>query len=237
MVSNISQFVVPEDWVTDKHGAYQLLTVRTFSYGVLEIAPYDNGGYGFVTIPKENWDLTRYHHSDRIEDTTFIVPREFATAYYVRQFLWDVEKWREIAVSEVDGNWCPILECLWKDTPVYTHQFPDGEIVYYGMSKTPHPQKEGEYLWYIVFPKEGNDCVIVPEEVLVPNFMDRMGSTNKNGRWTIIAWSHPGPGLCSAPDAPSGNDPRIITWQNDLMPQDIYYVFKMDSKYGRSWKK
>jgi hypothetical protein len=188
--------------------------VRTLIYGKCQKPPYAQHGFWFVNV-RTIWRGSR----------TFIVKEKYTRPNKMNEFDIDCGKWEKVAHKVIIGDWNPVEECLWEESPFYVYKLPDGTPIRYGYTKTRAENFPDRELWYVVIGLGKNDPLngefenvfIVDKKCTEPEFMDKMGSDPE--RWRLICW-----------DAPVGLHPSIGSQIANGVAPDIYWVFKQDEK-------
>lgn len=203
--------------------------MRTVRFGKLMNSPWADNGMWFVSL-RQRRNNSDWTSGSRVH--TYVVSDEIAQPHTIKRIGLDYKEWERLAAVTWIGDWCEQYEVLWKDIPYFVHIFPTGEKVRYGMSCTPDPRQEGQYLWYVVvangsddplFKDFGMKTVIVDDVCTKPDFMNYIGFDRE--RWVHICWE------CPAND----EDPRTTMWSVDLAP-DIYFNHEYDKKFRtHSW--
>lgn len=160
--------------------------IEEVRYGQLE-----NSDGGYVSFYGDFEAVTELH--------TFFVSRNQATKYMVTKLGRDIDSWSKIATDHMVGPWSEIHECLWSETPIFTHVFPDKTTATYGMTMTPDPKNEGQYLWYVILESEPDVVFLVGGERVKKDQMDRLGQHRQS-------WNN----ACVVKHLHGGRDPRTI---------------------------
>ena len=178
LLHTIDEKLFQSGWVSSER-------IRTIRYGKCLTSPYVENKLWFVTIPFGLTDIAIYPSRDDKEatepkeETTFFVAEQYATPVVINDLKRDVEKWEKIAQKTMVGEWCPSLEQLWRDVPIYAYTLLNNVIVKYGYCRT-----EGD-LWFVSYP--GN-TFIVDEVCAKPELINYIGTDTR--KWTSICWCY-----------------------------------------------
>lgn len=152
-------------------------------YGKCQTSKYIEKGYWFVHAPGPSHSRGTY---------TFIVDEEYAIPEYLGRFGQDITKWQDICVESYKGEWDFVRECLWKENPVYMHEFSDGTVAKFGPCRVEHGIERD--IWYFALIPKGtsdkepyDEAFIVESECVNVDFISRVGSNSED--WRRIAYT------------------------------------------------
>jgi hypothetical protein len=193
-------YIIDENEKRYRSGWFSNYRIRKIIYGKCSTPAYAESGLWFVTIPKGCSESEINEHSPKEaifprDEATFLVSEQFARQIILGDFGRDVEKWQQVAQKIIVGEWCPKLELLWKDVPIYEHKVPNGEIIKYGYCCTPESNPDRD-LWFVAwraketddFPTSNNTIILVVDEVCTkPDFLNHLGTNTE--KWVDICWT------------------------------------------------